>query len=90
VLLDCRCDPEQARRRIQARALAGGDPSEADLAVLERQLLKRQPFSGPELAAALVVETGADEAEQWSALLRCLEQRLDPERLHPEQLGSSP
>ena len=90
VLLDCRCDPEQARRRIQARALAGGDPSEADLAVLERQLLKRQPLSGPELAAALVVETGADEAEQWSTLLRCLEQRLDPERLHPEQLGSSP
>ncbi|MFN5116515.1 MAG: AAA family ATPase [Cyanobacteriota bacterium] len=89
VLLDCRCDPEQARRRIQARALAGGDPSEADLAVLERQLLQQQPLSGPEAAAALVVETGADEAQQWSGLLRCLEQRLDPERFQPERLGSS-
>ncbi len=45
------------RRRIIARAERGGDPSEADLAVLERQLQKVQPLSGEEREQAVIIDT---------------------------------
>jgi len=37
-IVDCQAEAEVLRRRVSERAARGGDPSEADLAVLERQL----------------------------------------------------
>ncbi len=56
VILDCRCPPELARRRLSARQSVGLDPSDADLAVLERQLQRRDPLERSELASTLVAE----------------------------------
>ena len=42
--------PEQARARIETRRQAGGDPSEADAQVLERQLLSQEPLTPAERA----------------------------------------
>ena len=56
VILDCRCSPELARRRLSARQAVGLDPSDADLAVLERQLELRDPLERSELASTLVAE----------------------------------
>ncbi len=56
VILDCRCSPELARRRLSARQAVGLDPSDADLAVLERQIELRDPLERSELASTLVAE----------------------------------
>ncbi len=56
-ILDCRADEPVLRERVQARLDAGLDPSEADLAVLERQLAQREVLRGDEPAHALVVDT---------------------------------
>ena len=56
MILDCRCPPELARRRLSARQSVGLDPSDADLAVLERQLQNRDPLERSELASTLVAE----------------------------------
>lgn len=40
--------PELARRRIEERRRAGGDPSEADAAVLDRQLHSSEPLAAEE------------------------------------------
>ncbi len=59
VILDCRCPPELARRRLGVRQARGLDPSDADLAVLERQLAQREPLETQELASTLVAEASA-------------------------------
>ncbi len=56
-ILECRADEPVLRDRVQARLDAGLDPSEADLAVLERQLAQREVLRGDEPAHALVVDT---------------------------------
>lgn len=52
------------RQRVTARAAAGTDPSEADVAVLERQLAAAEPLADDERTAALTLDTaaGADVA----------------------------
>jgi len=45
------------RQRVLQRASQGGDPSEADLAVLEGQLKAREPLTQEERACALAVDT---------------------------------
>ncbi|MFZ0409244.1 MAG: AAA family ATPase [Cyanobium sp.] len=69
VILDCRCPPELARRRLRARRSLGLDPSDADLTVLERQLGQREPLADNELASTLVAEAsdGKNDAETLSA-----------------------
>jgi len=56
-LIDVHCAPDELRRRIVARAAAGGDASEASLEVLEQQLRSADPLSADEQAASLVVDT---------------------------------
>jgi len=63
-ILDCRCCPEEAVRRIRCRLREGVDPSQADEAVLESQLLKRDPLEEGEAQGAIVVESEADRDEQ--------------------------
>ena len=57
------------RRRIVAREQAGGDASEADLAILEHQQLNNDPLSAAELDAAIVLDGERDSLEQL--LARC-------------------
>ena len=59
-ILDCRASEAQLRRRVAARSARGGDASEANLDVLERQLAFLEPLDAGERAIALEVAT--DEA----------------------------
>jgi aminoglycoside phosphotransferase family enzyme/predicted kinase len=67
LILDCRAPLEVLQARVQARALAGTDASEADLAVLARQLGQREPLGGDE--PALRVDTGREPAEALAAAI---------------------
>lgn len=60
VILDCTASPAELRRRIVARASKGRDASEADLAVLERQLSLAEPFDRAERRHAVTVDTEGD------------------------------
>jgi len=59
-ILDCRCSPELARRRIRERRLLGLDPSEADEAVLETQLVHQDPLDAWERTVTIAVEDCGD------------------------------
>ena len=54
------------RERVVARSRKGGDPSEADLAVLERQLEKREPLTPEE--GESVVRVDATQQPDWQGL----------------------
>jgi aminoglycoside phosphotransferase family enzyme/predicted kinase len=60
LILALACPPQLARARIAERRQLGRDPSDADLAVLARQLQIIEPLSSSERAAASVVEVGPD------------------------------
>ena len=47
------------RERVRRRHAAGGDASEADVAVLDRQLAQREPLTPQETAQALRIDTTA-------------------------------
>jgi len=59
-ILDCAASPAELRRRIRARASKGRDASEADLAVLERQLSTAEPFDRAERRHVVTVDTERD------------------------------
>jgi predicted kinase len=56
-ILHCRASEAQLRARVAARHAVQADASEADLAVLERQLASHEALDGEERALALVVDT---------------------------------
>ena len=49
-IVDCRADVPTLRERIERRARAGGDPSEATIAVLDRQVASLDPLTDSEQA----------------------------------------
>ena len=55
-ILDCRAEPALLRERVRARSARGDDASEADIAVLERQLETHEGLRPDELACAIGVE----------------------------------
>jgi hypothetical protein len=59
-ILDCTAAPAELRRRIVARNRRGRDASEADLAVLERQLAVAEPFDRAERRHVVTVDTERD------------------------------
>lgn len=59
-ILDCTTDLSRMRQRIQTRAQQGGDASEADLAVLEKQLRKQKPLHREEQKFALQIDTSGE------------------------------
>ena len=65
-LLHCRASEAQLRQRVAARSASGMDASEADLRVLEGQLVNCEPLDAHERAAALEVVT--DEPVDMAAL----------------------
>ena len=55
------------RQRVLQRVAKGGDPSEADVAVLEAQLKGREPLEADELACAIQIDTS--QPVDWVAVL---------------------
>jgi uncharacterized protein len=69
-LIHCRADKDILKERIKTRHAEGNDPSEAGVAVLERQLEQFQSLTGEELDQARVLDTSADDVlEQTLAWL---------------------
>lgn len=69
-IIACKADAAVLRRRVAARAAAGGDASEADLRVLQRQLDTHEPLAPQELQRTIAVSTAAAVdivalARQW-------------------------
>jgi len=56
-ILHCQATDAQLRRRVATRSTGGTDASEADLAVLERQMAFQEPLTREESAVALEVAT---------------------------------
>ncbi|TWU02128.1 bifunctional aminoglycoside phosphotransferase/ATP-binding protein [Stieleria varia] len=68
-ILDCKAAPETLRQRIIDRAKANTDASDADLAVLERQLSTREPLDRrelPEVVDQVKFGLQRDESEDLS------------------------
>jgi aminoglycoside phosphotransferase family enzyme/predicted kinase len=57
LILSCHADAATLDARLETRAQAGRDPSEATRAVLEYQLATQQPLSAAERAQVLVIDT---------------------------------
>ncbi|MEK7737922.1 MAG: AAA family ATPase, partial [Pseudomonadota bacterium] len=57
LILECRADAAELRRRVAQRERQGQDASEATLAVLERQLREDEALVAEEAACALIIET---------------------------------
>ncbi|MBK5206373.1 MAG: AAA family ATPase [Polaromonas sp.] len=68
-VLHCRASEAQLRQRVAARSSVGGDASEANVNVLERQLASHEPLEDDERAIALEVVT--DEPVDVAALCEC-------------------
>ena len=64
VIASCRADAATLSTRIQARAQAGKDPSDADRLVLEAQLRDLQPLGAEERANAITIDTREADAVQ--------------------------
>ena len=67
-ILHCHADPDRLRERVRQRRAAGGDPSEADLAVLARQQQQAEPLAPEEQERTLDLAT--DQAWDAPALYR--------------------
>ncbi len=73
VLLSCQADPEILEARVRERHAAGGDASEADLAVLRGQYRKLEPLADSELDRSVVVDTAT--APDFAELADSLRER---------------
>lgn len=73
VILDCQAQEAVLRARITERERRGGDPSEADLTVLEHQLTTREPLNSGEQASAIVFDA---ERGNWHQTAHLLKTRL--------------
>ncbi len=73
-IVDCSAPPALLRARVAARLRRGDDASEADCAVLERQLAQQQPLDAAERDACIAVDTArrvpdvAGIAARWRAM----------------------
>ncbi|SEK20286.1 AAA family ATPase [Halomonas daqiaonensis] len=82
LLLECRAAEEQLRQRLRGRAAAGGDPSEADEQIMERQQADARPLAEAEQAYSLRVETvDLGDAEPVARQIR--ERLLATQVTHP-------
>lgn len=64
-LIEIVADAAVLRRRVMARWTAAKDASEADVAVLERQIQTREPTRAEELAESVVIENSTDGDDLW-------------------------
>lgn len=73
LILDFEAEESLLRARLQGRK-AGSDASEADLAVLARQLLTREPLAPDELGVTLRIDAGGEP--DYSALATAIRLRI--------------
>lgn len=66
LILDVQASPDTMRRRLASRQSVGGDPSDADVSVLNRQLAEAEPLTSEEQTFALAVDS---ESAQWQEML---------------------
>jgi aminoglycoside phosphotransferase family enzyme/predicted kinase len=71
-IIDMHCPDALLRQRLQTRAKAGGDPSEATLAVLNAQQASAEPLSDAEKAKALPLRCDSAVEGQVAALMGLL------------------
>jgi len=64
-LFDCIAEPEQLRQRLIERDLHGQDASEANVAVMEKQLRSAQALTQEEQSYRLAVDSAEDAAALW-------------------------
>ena len=68
-IISCRADDATLRCRLVAREQSGCDASEADLAILDHQLLNNDPLSAAEQKTAIVFDSDRDSLGEL--LARC-------------------
>ena len=59
-IIACSAGADSLRARLQRRAAAGGDASDADVAVLEQQMRSQQPIDACEAAHTFLIDTTED------------------------------
>lgn len=64
-ILHCRTSEAQLRQRVAARCVSGKDASEANVSVLERQLVNQEPLDDHERALELEVVTDEPVDVKW-------------------------
>jgi hypothetical protein len=69
LILDLQASDAELRGRVAERQAKGADASEADVAILERQLASRQPLDADEQAQAVALHSGAVPLEAIRARL---------------------
>ncbi|MDV6318421.1 AAA family ATPase [Chromohalobacter sp. HP20-39] len=74
LLVSFEADEATLRARIERRAQRGGDPSEAGLEVLERQLARFEPFADDELSHLVHLDTTAPDANR--TLVSMIQERI--------------
>ena len=85
-ILDFRAPLDVLRARITQRLARANDASEADLAVLERQLAAREPLTPAEMATSFVVDATAPPShEMWRQLIGRLRRAVRAPRLDNER-----
>lgn len=72
VLLETRVEPEEARRRLEARALDPNEPSEADWNVYQMLAAKVEPASELQPAQHVIVNSGGPPEPALMSLLTAL------------------
>lgn len=60
-IVDCQAPVELLKDRIQARRKDACDPSDADMTVLEWQMVESEPLTGDERSYAISVDTALDD-----------------------------
>jgi predicted kinase len=73
-IVDCHCERPELERRIAVRAQSQDDPSEADIAVLKRQVVQAEPLTADEQRRTLTVDT--DKPLDLESIVRMLRGRV--------------
>ncbi|MCL6417334.1 AAA family ATPase [Aestuariirhabdus sp. Z084] len=74
LILSCEAELENIRQWIKTRAEQGGDPSEANLEVLDQQLKSSEPLTEQELQYRKLVKT--DDKDSVDSLVERIQQRF--------------
>ncbi|WP_315853623.1 bifunctional aminoglycoside phosphotransferase/ATP-binding protein [Marinobacterium arenosum] len=61
-ILSCSCDPQVLEQRLEERTRQGGDPSDADVAIMQSQLENLQPLGEDELPYSYTLDSEDPQA----------------------------
>lgn len=70
LILDFQVPRQELKRRVKARSRSGSDPSEADLAVLEKQFEIGEKITAGECGYSVVVDQTSTDMEQLALLIK--------------------